>query len=69
MKFSFWLELVLYLEGIFASCVKNEELTPMLTLCVHLQYFGLFVGTRGQLLLGIFVISKRPIEFDLFGID
>ena len=36
MKFSFWSELVLYLEGIFASCVKNEELVPMLKLCVPL---------------------------------
>ena len=36
MKFSFRSELVLYLEGIFASCVKNEELAPMFKLCVHL---------------------------------
>ena len=36
MKFSFWSELVLYLEGIFASYVKNEEFAPMLKLCVHL---------------------------------
>ena len=69
MKLSFWLELVLYLEDIFASCVKNEELTPMLTLCVHLQYFGLFVGTRVQLLECTFVISKRLTEFDLFRIE
>ena len=38
----------------------------MLTLCFHLQYFCLFVGTRVQLLECIFVFSKRLIEFDLF---
>ena len=38
----------------------------MLTLCFHLQYFSLFVGTRVQLLECIFVFSKRLIEFDLF---
>ena len=35
-EISFGSELLLYFEGIFASCVKNEELTPMLKLCVHL---------------------------------
>ena len=30
MKFSFWSELVLYLEAIFAPRVKNEELEPLL---------------------------------------
>ena len=66
MMFSSWSELVSYLEGIFALCVKNEELTQILTLCFHLQYFCLFVGTRVQLLECIFVISMRLIEFDLF---
>ena len=65
-EISFGSELVLYFEGIFASCVKNEESTPMLKLCVHLEYFDLFVGTRVQLLDCIFVTSKRLIEFDLF---
>ena len=41
----------------------------MFKLCFHLQYFCLFVGTRVQLLECIFVISKRLIAFDLFGID
>ena len=41
----------------------------MLTLCFHLQYFCLFVGTSAQLLECIFVISKRLIKFDLFGVD
>ena len=35
-EISFGSELALFFEGIFASCVKNEELTPMLKLCVHL---------------------------------
>ena len=41
----------------------------MSTLCFHLQYFYLFVGTRVQLLECIFAISKRLIEFDPFGIE
>ena len=64
MMFSSWSELVLYLEGIVALCVQNEELTQVLTLCFHLQYFCLFVDTRVQLLECIFVISKRLTAFD-----
>ena len=41
----------------------------MLTLCFHLQYFCLFVGTRVQLQECIFVFSKRLIGFVFFGID
>ena len=41
----------------------------MVTLCFHWQYFCVFVGTRVKLLECIFVISKRLVEFDLFGID
>ena len=35
---------------ILALCVRNEKLTQMSTLCFHLHYFCLFVGTRVQLL-------------------
>ena len=44
-----------------ALYVKNEELTHILTLCFHFQYFCLFVGTRVQVLECIFMISKRLI--------
>ena len=44
-----------------ALYVKNEELTQILTLCFHFQYFCLFVGTRVQVLECIFMISKRLI--------
>ena len=54
---------------LFLCCVENEELTQMVTLCFHWQYFCVFVGTRIKLLECIFVISKGLIEFDPFGID
>ena len=41
----------------------------MVTLCFHWQYFCVLVGTRVKLLECIFVISKRLVEFDLFGMD
>ena len=41
----------------------------MSTVCFHWQNFCLSLGTRVQLLECIFVISKRLIEFDPFGIE
>ena len=41
----------------------------MSTVCFHWQYFCLFGGTRVQLLESIFVISKRLIELDPYGIE
>ena len=41
----------------------------MSTVWFHWQYFCLFGGTRVQLLKSIFVISKRLIELDPYGIE
>ena len=59
MMFSFWSERLIFGTLFLALCVKNEEITHMLTSCFHWQYFCLCVATRVQLLL----------EFDVFGID
>ena len=45
------------------SLVKSSDTT------FSFGVFCLFVGNRMQLLECIFVISKRRLEFDLFGID
>ena len=69
MKFSFWLELVTYLERQSSAMCEKLRINQMSTVCIHWQYFCLFVGTRVQLLECIFGISERLIEFDPIGIE
>ena len=69
MMFSFWTELVTYLEHYSYVMYEKWRLTQMVTLCFHWQYFCVLMGTRVKLLECIFVISKSLVEFDLFGID
>ena len=54
---------------ILALCVRNEKLTQMSTLCFHLHCFLSVRGYSCTTAVVHFVISKRRIEFDLFGID